>query len=118
MTPRLERQARNEALVRQVNERIEEMDRAAEAQGWVSEDGRFEFHCECGAGDVCTARVFMTIEEYERVRQQDDRFALAPGHERGELERVVERHERFVIVDKIAEVEREVSDDPRGAPSR
>jgi len=31
---------------------------------------------------------------------------------------VVERHERYVIVDKNPELEPLVEDDPRGAPSR
>jgi hypothetical protein len=59
----------------------------------------------------------MRLDEYERVRDQDDRFALAPGHENLEIECVVERHERFFIVDKLAAVEQLVADDPRGASS-
>ena len=42
----------------------------------------------------------MTLGEYERVRGQRDRFAVVPGHETDEIEYVVERDERFVIVDK------------------
>ena len=60
----------------------------------------------------------MTLAEYDVVRQQDDRFALAPGHEDDELEDVVARHERFVIVDKVAAAEPQVADDPRGRASR
>ena len=59
----------------------------------------------------------MTIAEYEHVREQDDRFAVVPGHENPELERVVERNERFALVDKVPEAEHAVADDPRGAPS-
>jgi hypothetical protein len=47
----------------------------------------------------------MTLEEYERVRSQRDRFAVVPGHENGEIERVVEEADRFLIVDKRDEVE-------------
>ena len=42
----------------------------------------------------------MTMAEYQRVRDQRDRFALVPGHETDEIEVVVEAHERYVIVDK------------------
>ena len=115
MEGRLERQARNEALIREVNERLERVDKQAEARGWPPEDGYFEFHCECGAG--CPEKVQMTLAEYETVRVQDDRFALVPGHESQELEGVVERTKRYVIVDKYGEAEALVSDDPRGAPS-
>jgi hypothetical protein len=51
------------------------------------------------------------------VRAQDDRFALAPGHETDGLERVVDENERFVIVDKVDSAEPLVADDPRGRTS-
>ncbi|HYY75190.1 MAG TPA: hypothetical protein VE644_02595 [Gaiellaceae bacterium] len=116
---RLERKARNEALLREVNEQIERIDREAESRGWASEEARFEFQCECGADDgSCESRVELTIAEYEAVRAQDDRFVLFPGHETPGLERVVQQNERFVVVDKAAEAEPFVADDPRGAPPR
>jgi hypothetical protein len=114
MDARLERQARNEALLREVNERLERVDKQAESRGWPPEHGYFEFHCECGT--ACTEKVQMTIAEYESVRSQDDRFALVPGHETPKLERIAERTERYVIVDKHGDAEALVSDDPRGAP--
>jgi hypothetical protein len=119
--PRQERQARNEALVRQVNEQIERVDQAAEQAGSAVEPTVFEFLCECGAaedGDIaCDARIEMTLAEYEEIRRQDDRFAVTPGHENHALEDVVRRTDRFVVVDKKPTAERFVDDDPRGAPS-
>jgi hypothetical protein len=121
MNRRLDRQARNEALIREVNERIEQVDKAAEEANVDPEETLFEFLCECGAGEAgdvgCEEHVEMTIREYEAVRSQDDRFALLPGHEEEELESVAVRNERFVIVDKRPSAERFVADDPRGAPS-
>jgi hypothetical protein len=113
MDERLEHQARNEALFREVNERLERVDKQAEWRGWPPEDGCFEFHCECGR---CPEKVRLTIAEYESVRSQDDRFVLVPGHETPELEGIAERTERYVIVDKHGDAEALVSDDPRGAP--
>ena len=98
MEERLERQARNESLTRNVNEQVATLD--ARAVGWAGPDRLFDFHCECGRGDGCGERVQMTLEEYERVRQQQDRFAVVPGHESDEIEHVVERSERFFLVDK------------------
>jgi hypothetical protein len=119
MQTRKKRQARNEALLRQVNEQIERVDKATQEAG-LSEDTTFEFLCECGSAketDVsCEERVEMTLVEYEEVRSQDDRFALFPGHETAELEAVVRRTDRYVVVDKKPEVEPLVADDPRGAP--
>jgi hypothetical protein len=81
-----------------VNERIEQIDKAAE--GNVDhEETLFEFLCECGKGDAddvaCKEHVEMTIWEYDAVRSQDDRFALRPGHEEEALESVADRNERL-----------------------
>ena len=67
--------------------------------------------------DGCEEYVELTLREYEEVRSQDDRFALVPGHETPELEEVVRRTDKFVIVDKKPEAEPIVEDDPRGATS-
>jgi hypothetical protein len=118
MKGNVEKRARNEAFVREVNERLEELDRAAETEGWPPPDGLFDFHCECGRGAAgCTERIRMTVDEYDAVRSQDDRFAVADGHADTQLERVVERTERFLVVDKVPAAEPFVADDPRGAPS-
>jgi hypothetical protein len=102
--------AQNEALCRSVNEKIEEVTGASGGE-YVS------FICECGRDEHCTAEVPLMIPEYERVRSQDDRFLLKPGHETPDIERIVERTERYLIVDKIPAAEAFVQEDPRGAPS-
>src|ERR687888_2191972 len=104
MEERLERTARNENLFREVNDRIEELSENVEAQGIAPEGGLIEFHCECGRDD-CTERIGMTIAEYERVRADNDRFALLPGHETPEMEVIVESNDRFVVVDKLPKAE-------------
>jgi hypothetical protein len=101
---RLRRTARNEDLFREVNDRIEELSENVEAQGIAPEGGLIEFHCECGR-EGCTERVRMTVAEYDRVRADNDRFAVAPGHETPEMEVVVERSDRFVVVDKLPKAE-------------
>jgi hypothetical protein len=111
---RLERQARNETLFREVNERIAEL--GTSAQAW-SPDGTVEFMCECGVEGGCGQRVRMPLPEYDKVRQQDDRFVVRPGHETPELERAVDWTDDYVIVDKVGMAEWIVKDDPRGAPS-
>jgi len=100
---RLERQARNESLLRTVNEQIAAVDERAAA--WATPEHQFEFRCECGRNPACGGHVLMTLGEYERVRGQRDRFAVVPGHESEEIEQVVEQAERYVIVDKRDEVE-------------
>jgi hypothetical protein len=105
---RLERQSRNEAIFREVNERV--------ADVMDSETRMTNFLCECGNPD-CVEEIPLTDAEYDEVRSQDDRFAVVPGHETATLESVVSRTERFVIVDKKPAAEPFVADDPRGAPS-
>jgi hypothetical protein len=108
------RQARNESLFREVNERIAQL--GERAQAW-SPDGTIDFLCECGEEGGCGQRVRVPINVYERVRSQDDRFVVRPGHETPELERAVEWTDEYVVVDKIPAAEPYVEDDPRGAPS-
>jgi hypothetical protein len=99
---RFERQARNEGLMRTVNDRIAAADERA--AGWAGDDQQFAFQCECGKSG-CEGQVLMTLREYERVRSQRDRFAVVPGHETVDIEQVVERDDGYVIVDKRDEVE-------------
>lgn len=98
MEERFERQARNEALMRAVNEQIAELSESA--GGWADPGHRFDFQCECGQAEGCESRVVMTRATYERVRAQRDRFAVAPGHQTPEIEYVVEEGDSYVIVDK------------------
>lgn len=106
---RARRLAENEALFRAVNESI-----GAIAVGHRTDEHVYEFLCECSKPE-CFGRIELTVPEYERVRRKAEHFALVAGHEDLTVERVVERHGRYVIVEKFgegAEVAREL--DPRG----
>jgi hypothetical protein len=99
--PRDERAARNEALLREVNDRIEEVGSRMQV---LPDGGQLDFRCECVRPD-CDALISMGVGEYERLRSDNDRFAVVSGHEDEAIERVVERAERYVIVDKRPEAE-------------
>jgi hypothetical protein len=101
MRPSQERTARNEALWRDVNDRIDEVD---EAMRVLPDDSLLSFHCECGRED-CEERVSLTPPEYHEVRSQRDRFALVPGHENKAFERTVIRTDRYIVVDKLPAAE-------------
>jgi hypothetical protein len=101
MNARDERLARNEAFLREVNERIHEVGERFQV---MPDDELLDFRCECGRPE-CEDSVPMTSREYEHVRADVDRFAVVPGHEDGEIERVVEQNGRYVIVDKRPEAE-------------
>jgi hypothetical protein len=93
---RTERLRRNEALFREVNERIEEL------SGSDAADDRLEFLCECGRRS-CLQAVRTSRREYEAVGAAPDRFLLAPGHEQPEIERLVIRSEHFYVVEKTGD---------------
>ena len=105
-----ERRATNEALFRDVNERI-----AESAERFDSEET--EFVCECADAD-CTHRISASLAEYEEVRAEPTTFLLTPGHEQGDIERVVSDRGRFRIVDKVQSVVRQtvIRLDPRSQP--
>jgi hypothetical protein len=105
---RQQRVARNEALFRQVNERIEDVNEALNA------DEPSDFLCECG-DENCTTPVSLTLAEYERVRSDPTHFAIARGHEVIDVERVIHETDRYAVVEKFSgEAQRiAVETDPR-----
>jgi hypothetical protein len=103
MDARTERAGKNEAVFREVNERISDVTRQSPA----------EYLCECATAS-CTETIQMTVAEYESVRSVPTRFAVLPGHEVPDLEEVVAQHDAFLVVRKkagAAEVAAEL--DPR-----
>lgn len=101
MKARDERIARNEALLREVNERIRDVGERLQV---LPDNGELDFLCECGQ-PACETVIHMPATDYQRVRADNDRFVVVPGHEDAKIERVVERHERFLVVDKRPEAE-------------
>lgn len=103
-----ERAARNEALFREVNEKILDLD---ERQGGGTAGA---FICEC-ADETCVERLPVPIATYTAVRGEGRRFVVAPGHEDLDLETVIERYERFLVIEKFGASGRIAeSTDPRG----
>lgn len=99
-----ERLVRNQALFREVNERISEVRSATVSF--------VEFVCECG-DPSCAKSVFVSAGEYEAVCANPKRFFVARGHEVPEVERVVFDNDRFSVVEKTVETEFMAKSDPR-----
>jgi len=91
-----ERAARNEALFREVNERV-----ASLAAGGALESA---FVCECSNAG-CVERLRLSRDEYDAVRANPRTFLVVPGHE-GAFERVVEQHAAYVVVEKMGDAGR------------
>jgi hypothetical protein len=60
---------------------------------------KHRFFCECG-DERCTALVALTGAEYEAVRAHPTRFAVLPTYVRPDVDRVVEEHDSYVVVEK------------------
>jgi len=98
LKPCLDRLAMNEALFRDINERINEG--SMRLQPFDGDEPRYWlFVCEC-ASAACVDHIEVTKEEYEEVRADPTHFAVLPGHENPDLETVAWRTERFVVVEK------------------
>jgi hypothetical protein len=113
MDARGDRQAENESLFRDVNERIEVL----VEETFDRTDGveAFEFVCECQDAN-CTERLALTVTEYEAIRADGRQFLVAPSQEHVDLtiERIVDMSTRYWVVEKIDEPgERAEQTDPR-----
>ena len=91
------RAARNQAMFRAVNDRLRE---AEESLAELS--GRYSFVCECIDLD-CIEQIELTGDEYAALRASPDRFAVYPGHVYPDVERLVETHDQYQVVEKVAE---------------
>jgi len=87
-----ERLGLNEAAFRKVNEGIEA----------GSDHNRLTFACECGVLG-CNQLLQLSRGEYEAVRAHSRRFLLLPGHELSDVERVIERHDNYLVVEKVGD---------------
>lgn len=91
----------NEALFREVNERVHALNGTfppAVYTSWV---------CEC-SNTGCFERVELEPAEYEAVRAHPARFLIYPddSHAAPEVDRVVERHDRYWVVEKLGQARR------------
>lgn len=91
------RAAKNQSLFREINERIQALNDVfsivvPESGAWV---------CEC-ANESCIELITLTPAEYEAVRATPDRFFVMAddAHFWPDIERVVERTDRYWVVEK------------------
>jgi hypothetical protein len=86
-----ERVAYNEAWCRRLNER---------KAGW-RDGGNLTagFRCECWRAD-CDSRLRLSGREWQEIRSQGDRFAVAPGHVAADIEVVIKEYPHFWLVEK------------------
>ena len=99
MGEREDRVARNEALFRDLNERMKEI---TESLTPGEPTRALEIFCECGSAE-CIEKIVVPTPEYEATRAYPERFLVARGHEIPDVERVVEEHTDYSVVEKHEE---------------
>jgi hypothetical protein len=114
MPVRSARAGKNEALFRDVNERIRALSEQLALDAAQAEilDGLV---CEC-ADPACIERLGqITVAEYESVRRDAIEFIVAPGHVDPEIESVVKRRPGYWLVRKYKDAAADVAraSDPR-----
>lgn len=91
---RKQRIEENERLFREVNERVRQVQAGFETAGpdpvWV---------CECG-DETCFDKIRVSLKEYHGVRAHSDWFLIKPGHEKLDVEQVIEERPGYMIVEK------------------
>jgi hypothetical protein len=95
MSENQRRKAANEAVFRDVNERIETLQHAFA----TAEHQPLHIICECDRLD-CNGMLTVTVETYERVRSDSALFFVRPGHDDGSVEDVVDTGGDYMIVRK------------------
>ena len=94
-----EEEARTETIFREMNEwTVEANDERAGVPRLMD-----SYLCEC-SDRGCTEPIHLTRPEYEAVRAEPVRFAIAVNHENPELDRVLAENARFATVEKFSSV--------------
>jgi hypothetical protein len=105
MSSREERIGLNEAVFREVNERIEALAQTFELKGEP-----LDLVCECGDA-ACVQRITMSREEYEQLRSNAHHFAVYSGHEIPDVEEVVSQRKGYDIVSKDKGIPEQVAEE-------
>jgi hypothetical protein len=98
---RLKQVAQNELLLREANEEIEHEARERQRERVAARnDIEVEFFCACGRPD-CQTTLLLTLAEYDAAHAAPNRFIVFPGHEHPDLERTVDNHNTYLVVEKL-----------------
>ena len=102
---RLRRVGRNEALFRQVNEQVEEVNDA-----FSNLTNAVAIVCECGDSG-CIEQIKVSPATYERTREDSTHFIVKPGHQAEDVEDVIETQDDYVIVEKSPPAARKIAEE-------
>jgi hypothetical protein len=99
----------NEAVFREANERIQDLNPT-----FATFTDELVLVCECG--DLqCVEKISMTLAHYEELRAESAHFAIVRGHEIPDVEQVIAQREGYDVVRKNDGIPRQIAEatDPR-----
>ena len=89
----------SDTVMRLANEKVfREANQALQRHRQLHPDALLVFLCEC-SDLACREDIELTLNEYGAVREGEQRFAVATGHEDGR-ERVLDEFDRYTVVEK------------------
>jgi len=94
MSPPEERAIRNEALLREVNVHIADLEERVNDPAEL-----LPLLCEC-AQTGCMVPIEVDRATFEAVRENPLRFLVVSGHGQPDVESMIERHSGYLIVEK------------------
>jgi hypothetical protein len=95
MNERTRRVGKNEAVFREINEQVEGLNRNLAG---IS-DNQMHIVCECG-DLVCVERLVVPLPKYEEIRSDSALFFIKSGHDKPDVEDVVEEADAYNVVRK------------------
>ena len=95
MDERARRVGQNEGVFRAVNEEIGSLNRGMAE----TNDGMMHIVCECG-DLICVERISVAVAKYEEIRGDSALFFVLRGHEKPDVETVVEEQPDYNVVRK------------------
>lgn len=93
------RLAENEVIFRQINKDADDFLHDTGVQNFVL----VPFLCEC-SNIHCQERIELPPTEYKRIHEDTNRFIVRRGHDVPKIERIVERHDTYDVVEKMADM--------------
>lgn len=89
----------NEMLFRSTNREVQRRVKDDRLKRDGPDNTKLHFYCECSRF-YCRDRIKLTVDEYETATDNEKQFIVLPGHENEAVERVVQRTDHFVVVQK------------------
>ena len=88
----------NQVIFREVNQRIRELADRFDLKSGAA------FICECSS-ERCVESIALDFDEYKAIRSSPTLFVVVPGHEKLQVENVVETNDRYAVVEMTRKVE-------------